>query len=240
MKNSIFFLFLFFSFWGVLQAQHALNEELQNVLISNGNSCYEVEFTSDFSPSDLVAPSFQTFTEQTLVKESSSQLEIVPAELENVGGTATEAYSELTVVPATFVTVTEQMLLSPSYLAYTVSESKGKKAIIFSAEVPAQYKTIAKQVLQAPASTQETTKQTPPGWVLKTPASTREIAIPAEYKTIEVKRLMTPSSISLNNAVVSYQKKECGKVKPSLVNAGKGIKTPQVPSPNPNSKKKGK
>lgn len=150
---------------------------------------------------------YETVTEQILVKEASSRLEVTPPVFETVTEQVLDqaAYSVKTTVPPVYETVTERMQVSEA----TTRWEKGKKdpnclsanpddcRVICLVEVPAQYKTITKQVIKTPAQTIE--KQIPAVYktvtkqVLRTPAQTREISIPAEYKTITKQMLKSPA-----------------------------------------------
>lgn len=87
-------------------------------------------------------------------------------------------------IPATFKTVSKQMLVKP--------------ATTRTIEKPAEYKTVSKKVLKTPAMTRsveipaeyrtvEVTKQV-------RPESTREVVIPAVYGEVSVTKLATPAS----------------------------------------------
>jgi hypothetical protein len=83
-------------------------------------------------------------------------------------------------VPATYETVTEQVLVEPAKTVWKkgggviekIDNTTGE--VMCLVEVPAKYKTIEKQVV-------------------KTPATTREEEIPAVYKTVKIRKLVTPA-----------------------------------------------
>jgi len=167
----------------------------------------------------LIPDQYETVTEQILLKEAGSRIEVVPAvyETANEQLLVKEGYKVLEVVPATFTTVEEQIMVKEagSRLEY----------------VPPVYETVTEQVLVSPATTKwvqgkadrnclnedpekckvwcltevpaqykTVTKQ-----VLKTPASTREIPIPAEYKTITKAVVQSPASTREREVPAEYK-----------------------------------
>ena len=159
----------------------------------------------------LAPDQYETVTDQILLKEASSRIEIVPA----VYATFTtqteeimvkEASKRLNYVPPVYETVSEQMLISPATTKWTkgradrscLNEDPDKCKVWCLSEVPAQYKTVTKQVLRTPASTTEVPipaeYKTISKAVVQTPANTREREVPAEYRTITKQVLRTPAS----------------------------------------------
>lgn len=179
----------------------------------------------------MIPDVFETVTEQILLKEASSRLEVVPAVYETVTEQVLvkEAYRVLEVVPATFTTTTEeimtkeagqrleyvapvfetvseQMLVSPAATKWVqgkadrncLQDDPANCKVWCLTEVPAQYKTVTKQVLKAPANTREVPipaeYKTITKAVVQTPANTQEREIPAEYRTITKQVLRSPAS----------------------------------------------
>jgi hypothetical protein len=167
----------------------------------------------------LIPDQYETVTEQILLKEAASRIEVVPAVFETVEEQilVKEGYKVLEIVPATFTTVEEQLL---------VKEAGAKLDY-----VPPVYETITEQVLVSPATTKwvqgkadrnclnedpekckvwcltevpaqykTVTKQ-----VLKTPASTRETPIPAEYRTITKAVVQSPASTREKEVPAEYK-----------------------------------
>jgi len=87
-------------------------------------------------------------------------------------------------IPATYKTITKQVLVKP---ATTRTET-----------IPAEYKTVKKTVLKTPAKTREVTIPAEYRTVDVTkqvrPATTREVTIPAEYGEVTVTKLVQPAS----------------------------------------------
>ncbi|MCB0515250.1 MAG: peptidoglycan-binding domain-containing protein [Chitinophagales bacterium] len=167
----------------------------------------------------LVPDEYETVTDQILVKEASSRIEVVPATYRTVEEQilVKEAYSVLEIVPPTYTTVTEEIMVkdASSRLEY----------------VPAVYETVTEQVMVSPASTKwvkgrsdanclsanpddcrvwclkdvpaeyrTVTKQT-----LKSAASTREITIPAEFKTITKTVVQSPAQTVEKTVPAEYR-----------------------------------
>lgn len=128
----------------------------EEVLVKEAYTVYEV-----------VPPKFTTVSEEVLVKEAGMRLECVDAN-GNVVGSARSGSC-----PAVYESQTEEMLVAPASTKWVrgkadpncISENPNDCMVWCMKEVPAQYKTIRKQVLTSSPSV-------------------REVAIPAEYKTI--------------------------------------------------------
>ncbi len=167
----------------------------------------------------LIADQYETVTEQVLLKEASSRIEIVPAVYQTAEEQilVKEAYRVLEIVPAQFTTVTEELLVkeASSRLDY----------------VPPTYETVTEQILVQPATTKWTKgradanclSQNPEDckvWclteipaqyktvtrqVLKSPATTSENPIPAEYKTITKAVVQTPAATQEREVPAEYR-----------------------------------
>lgn len=126
----------------------------------------------------IVPARYETRTEQVLVSEATSNVNVLPAKYEMVEERilVREGSTKIVDVPAVYETVTEQILVKPATTEWKkgkgpiqrVDDSTGE--IMCLVEVPAEYRTVSKRVL-------------------KTPATTRTVEIPAEYKTIQVRRM---------------------------------------------------
>ena len=92
-----------------------------------------------------------------------------------------KAYERDDVIPATYDTITEKVLVKPATTKWEKGRGLVEKVDNFTGEImclkayPAEYKTITKQVL-------------------KTPASVTKVQVPAEYQTIKVRKLIAPAS----------------------------------------------
>jgi hypothetical protein len=149
---------------------------------------------------------------------SAAKLEIIPATYEWAKEQVL-AYPEhvhYEQVPAVYETVKEKVIDQPAHTVWKkgkgpiqrIDYSTGE--IMCLVEVPATYKTITKRVLVQAATTREITNpakyttvkkqvmKTPPTvrrQIIKTPATVRRIEIPAEYKTVKVRKLTSPAQI---------------------------------------------
>lgn len=169
----------------------------------------------------IIPDQYETITEEVLLKEASSRIEIVPAVYEEVEEQVLvkEAYKVLNILPATFNTITEELLVkeASSRLEY----------------VPPTFETVTEQILVQPAATKwvkskadktclnsknpEDCKvwclneipaeyKTVTRQVLKSPASTTEMPIPAEYKTITKAVVQSPAQIAENEIPAEYRR----------------------------------
>jgi hypothetical protein len=145
----------------------------------------------------IIPTTYKTITEQVMVKAESKRLEIVPAVYEyNVEQVKVKDETKrIITTAASYKTVTEQLLVRAEGQKWVkkkqtgcLSENPDDCIIMCLEKIPAEYKTVTKQVLDIPASNREevipaefktVTKQ-----VVKTPSTTREITIPAEYKNV--------------------------------------------------------
>lgn len=153
----------------------------------------------------FVPPVFKTAVQRELVKESTEQIEKVPAKYEYVEQTimVKEPSERIEIIPATYEWVEERVLIQPETERIEI--------------VPAVYETITEQVVETPAHavwkkgagpSQRMDHATgdivclvevPPTYktlekrVLKTPATTRTVKIPAQYRTVKKRVLRTPA-----------------------------------------------
>lgn len=162
---------------------------------------------------------YETVTEQMLVKEAGKRIEVTPPVFETVTEQVIDqpAYVKKTTIPPVFETVTERVLISEE----TTRWEKGKKdpnclsanpddcRVMCLVTVPAQYKTVTKQVIKTPARVVE--EQIPAVYktltkqVVKVPAQTKEIEIPAEYKTVTKQVLKQPATTKEESIPAEYR-----------------------------------
>ena len=159
---------------------------------------------------ELIPPTYETVTEQVLVKEAYKVLEVVPATFTTTSEEimVKEPSKRLEYVPPVYETATEQKLIAPATTQWTKgradrtclqNEADPDKCRVWClTEVPAQYKTVTRQVLKSPANTRETPipaeYKTITKAVVQTPAATRERDVPAEYRSITKQVQRTPAS----------------------------------------------
>ena len=135
----------------------------------------------------VVPATYETETEQVLVKPASKRYETVPAQ---------------------YRTDDEQVVDIPAHTmwrrgtttvpgAISTKSDQNTGEIMCLVNVPATYKTIHKTVLVQPASVQEVDVpaqyRTVTKTVVKNPATTQEVDIPATYKTVRVQQLVKPA-----------------------------------------------
>lgn len=127
--------------------------------------------------------SYETVSEEVLVKAATENVSIVPAEYQMVEKSVLvkEASTKLVQVPAEYATVEEQVIDKPAHTIWKkgkgpiqkIDEATGE--IMCLVEVPATYKTIKRTVL-------------------KSPARTETVEIPAEYATVSVREVVSAAS----------------------------------------------
>lgn len=137
---------------------------------------------------------FETVTQQVLSSEESASISIVPATYRTVQKTilVSEASSKIIEVPATFKAESSKILVKPAYTIWKkgtgpiqrIDSATGE--IMCLVEVPAEYKTVTKQVIA-------------------TAATVKTIKIPAKYKTVNVRELITAASQTATTIPATYK-----------------------------------
>ncbi|MEH6502301.1 MAG: peptidoglycan-binding domain-containing protein [Cycloclasticus sp.] len=132
-----------------------------------------------------IAAKFENVTEQVLVQQESSSVNTMPAKYRSVEKQVliSDASNKIIQIPATYKTVSEQMLVKPAHTIWKkgtgpiqrIDSATGE--IMCLVEVPAEYMTVTKTVID-------------------TPATTKTVEIPAQYKTVIVQELEAPASQS--------------------------------------------
>lgn len=137
----------------------------------------------------LLPATYDLSEEKVLVKAAEQKIEIEEARYEWVEEAilVKEASSRLETVPAVYETVSEQVMVKP----------EGKNLVT----IPAKYETTSERILDKPAQTVWKRSKGPIDNALKTTydESTGEVMclvkIPATYRTIEKRKLVTPESV---------------------------------------------
>ena len=167
----------------------------------------------------MIPDVYETVTEQILVKEASSKIEVVSAQYETVTERIMikEPYNVLKVIPPSYTTVTEELLVkeassklipvSPVY--ETVSEQiqispaitkwvKGKATRDCISENPEDCRVWC--LKEIPAEYRTVSRK-----VLKSPSSVKEVEIPAEYRTIKKTVVQTPAQVQEETIPAEYK-----------------------------------
>lgn len=167
----------------------------------------------------VIPEQYETVTEEVLVKEASTRIEVAPATYRTAEEQilVKDGYTVLTVTPPQYNTVTEEVMVkeASSRLRY----------------VPPTYETVTEQMLISPATTKwvkNTNRQgcesanpndcniwclrevpaqykTVSRQVLRTPATTEETPVPAEYKTVTRTVVQTPAQVMENSVPPEYR-----------------------------------
>ncbi|MBD2860000.1 peptidoglycan-binding protein [Spongiibacter sp. KMU-158] len=162
----------------------------------------------------VIPATFKTVSERVMVKEASTRYEPYPATFKTVTERVqiSEAHKvwkrghayigdALEVRPVTAFKVGADGKVQGSNVEqgwFNADNTRMDDDVMCLVEIPAQYKTITKQVLVSPAGVKEITVpavyQTETRSVIDTPARTEEITIPAEYETVSRQVIDQPSS----------------------------------------------
>jgi hypothetical protein len=140
------------------------------------------------------APQFKTTTEKILATAASKKLIAQPAAFKTGSKRilVTPASTKLVKVPAVYKTVSERVQTAPASKVWKETKCNDKDCAVEEmmclVDIPAQYRTITKQVVVTPETTKTVTipavYKTVQTNVLAAPASTKTINIPATYKTL--------------------------------------------------------
>lgn len=153
---------------------------------------------------EVIPAKYELVDEKVLVKEATERIEVVPAEYEmrEEQVVVKQASTQVEEVPAEYVWTEEKVLVRPAQQVWKKGRGpieqvdNGTGEIMCLVEVPAEYKTVKKRVLESPATTRRAEVPAEHATVMKKvmvkPETTRRIAIPAEYKTVKVNKLIQP------------------------------------------------
>ncbi|MEM9014248.1 MAG: peptidoglycan-binding domain-containing protein [Pseudomonadota bacterium] len=141
---------------------------------------------------------------EIVVEEGYERLEVVPAKFSTRTETVTvePAREEMRVIPAKYETRQERVKIRDAYTTWKkgtgpisrLDASTGE--IMCLVEVPAEFKTVSRQVMvspprtekvRVPAKTREVSRR-----VISQPATTRKISVPAKTQTVRYQKLVTP------------------------------------------------
>lgn len=153
---------------------------------------------------------FATRTERMLKSEASRTLKVIPAKYGNVTERVLvkEASSRVVSVPAKYQNKTERVLVKPAYTTWKVSECSGGACL--PGEVQNRVRGVRERIdqstgeimclIEIPAQYKTVSKR-----VMVTPPSTQTIDIPAEYSTVSIRKMITPPQEKYNDVPESYQ-----------------------------------
>lgn len=152
---------------------------------AQAGKCYARAFTD---------PTYRTETEEVLKRQASERIELIPAQTEMIEEKVLvrAAYEREEIIPTQFDTVTEEILVKPASTRWKKGRGLVEKVNNFTGEimcleeVPAEYKTITKQVVTAPATK-------------------KLVQVPAEYKTVMVNKIIAPATENRIPIPAEYQ-----------------------------------
>ena len=160
---------------------------------------------------EVVPAKLEEVEERVIVRAATKKIEVVPATTEEVEERVIvrPATTRFEVVPATTRTVTETVVVRPAYSVWkrsselTAAERAQQKTdpgagdILCLVEVPAETRTVSREVIDTPATTRAVEVPaeyaTVKTMVVKTPATTREIDVPAEFRVVKVQKVVAPA-----------------------------------------------
>lgn len=166
---------------------------------------------------EVIPARYEWATEQVLVQEASERLEVVPAQYEwrTEEVLVKPASKQIVEVPAVYEWTEERVLDQPAHTVWKegrgpierVSNTTGE--ILCLVEVPATYKVVRKRVLKSAATTREIAipeeYKSVRKRVMTQGPTTRKIDIPAKYETVRVRRLVEPENSRTIEIPAQYQ-----------------------------------
>jgi len=175
----------------ILSAVEAAGMDIQNAQPGN---CYKEYF---------IPRKYKKISEEILVQGERNESEIIPPKFETIEKTIIikPATKKLVEVPAVYEEIEEKVLISPEKTMWKKGENPAQRVsgatgeIMCLIKVPAKYKTIKKRILQSPATT-------------------KVEEVPAETKTIKIKKLLSDSKlkqISTDAIYITAEKTELEK-----------------------------
>ena len=158
---------------------------------------------------EIIPAEYKTVEEQVVVKAASKKLEIVPAVYKKVKETikVEDDYNKLTLVPIKFTDVTEEVIVQPAYTRFesrsAMENCKSKNpwdcVFLCYVEYPEQKVPFAVKKIDVTATYTKTTKTGKSIEITKdelvTPPTVKEIEIPAVYKTVKKRVLVSDETV---------------------------------------------
>ena len=178
---------------------------------------------------DVVPATYKTVSEQVLVREESERIEVVPATYKTVQERilVTPERRRIVTVPAKYATKTERVKVRDAYTTWkqggqviavgeqalggTILQNRTSSTgeVMCLVEVPAEYRTVTRQVQVSPAGTREevipAVYKTVSKRVVDKPATTRTVKIPAQYRNVTKTVEATPSSVKRTAIPETYK-----------------------------------
>ena len=166
---------------------------------------------------EITPAEFEETEMKVMVKAPSKKLEVVPATYKTIKDkvVVNPASERIVQVPVEYGYEEEKVLVSPARTVWQkggnpLSQIDGKTGeIVCLVNLPAEYKTVKKQVVKAPATTRvekiPATYELVDKVVEATPATTKEIIIPAEYAMRTVKKIIKPEQKKIIPVPAEYK-----------------------------------
>ena len=164
----------------------------------------------------VIPAQYEWVEESILVKEETEELTVIPATYKTIEETImVEPEKKVMIpVPATYKNVEERIMIKPGYTTWKkgrgliekVSDTTGE--IMCLVEVPPEYKTVTKRVIDQAASVREETVPakfaTIKKRVIDQPASVKKTTIPAIHKTVKVRKLVSEAKTEKEDIPATY------------------------------------
>jgi hypothetical protein len=161
-------------------------------------------------------PSYEWVDETVLVEDAYTKLEVIPARFDWVEEQVMvkEASEELVLRDAKYRDVDEQIMVRAAYTTWKkgrgpiekIDEATGE--IMCLVEVPAEYKTITKRVIDKPAGFEKLTIpaefKTIKKKVMVEPPRAETVEVPAKYETIRLQKVVETARVNETDIPAKY------------------------------------
>lgn len=165
----------------------------------------------------LVPANYEWVEEDVLIKEASEAIKVIPATFKTIEEKimVRPASKEIVSVATKYRTEEEQILVRPAYTTWKKGRGLIEKVdnatgeVMCLVEVPAKYKVIERQIIEAEPSTEvveipaeyKTIKKR----VVDEPARTETIEVPAEYEKVKLQKLVAEATETRVKVAAQYQ-----------------------------------
>jgi hypothetical protein len=155
---------------------------------------------------ETIPASYQNVTERVVIREASERVEVIPATYRTVTERVLVQPEQQIVEPIapTYRTVSERILVRAGYTTWKRGRGPIEKfnasngEIMCLVEIPAEYRTVTKRVVDRPASSRTSVRpavyRNVTRQVVDRRAATRTVPIPAQYDTVTLKKMVNPAS----------------------------------------------
>jgi OmpA-OmpF porin, OOP family len=168
---------------------------------------------------EVIPAEYKMVEEQVMIKPAYKKLEIIPAVFKKVTETITveDGYNKLSLVPVKFTNATEEVVVQPAYARFetrsSIENCKSKNPldceVLCYVEYPEHVMPFSVKKIDAVATYNKTPVNSKQVVITKdelvSPATVKEIEIPAVYKTVKKRVLVKDETVREINVEPQYE-----------------------------------